>query len=304
MNTRLITIVLLFSIATLSCSLAVRPEITPTVVAPATPTEATPTAADPTAPEATPTLPATETPLTPTPTIPDVASSPLPTPDSPDLPDEAIMILEPASGSRAVSPVRVSGIADPTFEQNLVIRILLDDGTQIAIAPTTIAADMGQRGPFTVAAPFEITGERQAFIQVYTESARDGGVTHLSSVGVTIADSGPDNILQAEPHQERIAIFNPAPNSAVGGGTVRVEGFGLASFEQNLLIEVLDEDGNVVGSQPVMVQAPDLGFPGPFEATIPYQTNRSGAGRILVRDISPAHGDNTHVSSVEVGLEP
>jgi hypothetical protein len=83
-----------------------------------------------------------------------------------------------------------------------------------------------------------------------------------------------------------------------------VEGFGLASFEQTLVVEVQDENGVVVGSEPVMVQAPDLGFPGPFSVDVPYTVSQSGAGRIAVRDISPAHGSDTHVSSVEILLEP
>lgn len=218
--------------------------------------------------------------------------------------DESIFIREPGPGSRLISPVHVAGIADPTFEQNLVVRLVLSDGTELAVVPTIIDADPGQRGPYQVDLPFNISGEQQAFIQVYATSPRDGGITHLASVGVTIADSGPEILRPMEVQPERIMIYQPTSGAAVSGGVAHIEGFALASFEQTLLVEVLDADGNVLASQPVTVAAPDLGQPGPFNVDIPYSIATSGPGRIVVRDISPAFGGDAHLASVEVTLEP
>ena len=222
----------------------------------------------------------------------------------PGRPPEAIMILSPASGSRITSPLRVSGEADPTFEQNLVVRVLQADGTLVTQAPTTIQADVGQRGPFEIELPISLPSEQNIFIQVFSDSARDGGITHLSSVGVMFTPTGPANIITRDPYPEQISIFQPQTGASISGGTVHVSGFALAGFEQTLLIEVLDEDGTVIGSQPVMVDAPDLGQPGPFEADVAYTVSQVQNGRIVVRDISPAFGGNAHLSSVEVNLAP
>ncbi|GAB4580093.1 MAG: hypothetical protein Fur0022_28320 [Anaerolineales bacterium] len=218
--------------------------------------------------------------------------------------DDAILILEPGPGSRVTSPLHISGMADPTFEQNLVVRIVLDDGTEIALTPTTIQADLGLRGPFSIDIPLTITGERQAFIQVYTTSARDGGITHLSSVGVTLTESGPVEIRPVTDTSERINIYTPTLGGTVSGGVAHIEGFALASFEQHLLVEVVDENGNVIGSSPVTVAAPDLGMPGPFTVDVPYTLSTAGPGRIVVRDPSAAFDGDVHIASVEVQLEP
>jgi hypothetical protein len=220
------------------------------------------------------------------------------------LPEESIMLLSPASGSQVTSPIHVSGVADPTFEQNLVVRVLQADGTLVVEAPTTIQADVGQRGPFEIDLPVSLATEQNIFIQVFATSARDGGITHLSSVGVTFTLTGPEDIIERSPYPEQIAIFEPQTGATISGGVVEVSGFGLASFEQTLLVEVLDEDGDVVGSQPVMVSSPGLGEPGPFQANVSYQVSSAGPGRIVVRDISPAFGGDTHRSSVEVDLAP
>jgi len=194
-------------------------------------------------------------------------------------------------------------MADPTFEQSLVATIILADGSALVTVPIQIMADTGQRGPFEVDIPFTVQGEQQAFIQVYAASARDGGITHLSSVGVTLADSGEAELRTVEPQPERITLFQPVLGQAVSGGMIHVEGFGIAGFEQTLIVEVLYTDGTVIGSQPVIVQAPDLGQPGFFSADVAYQATSAGPGRVVVRDESPAFGGNVHLSSVEINFE-
>ena len=131
----------------------------------------------------------TSTPVPP-PSVASVTSPPeAPSPTAPHGPEgseEAILILEPGPGSRLTSPARVAGIADPTFEQTLVVRIVLDEGAELAVQPVTIAADISQRGTFEGDISFTVSEERNALIQVYDLSTRDGGIIHLASVGVIL----------------------------------------------------------------------------------------------------------------------
>jgi hypothetical protein len=60
----------------------------------------------------------------------------------------------------------------------------------------------------------------------------------------------------------------------------------------------------VVGSQPLIVDSPEWGQPGPFQADVPYSVTTSGAGRVVVRDPSPAFAGDVHLASVEVKLNP
>ena len=257
----------------------------------------------PTSPVQTETLEPSPSASLPQATLRFTQTSPALTQTPADLPEEAILILEPGPGSRVTSPVRVTGMANSTFEQNLVIRLLLDDGSQLALAPTTIQSEMGQRGPFELDLPFSIESERQGFIQAYASSPRDGAITHLASVGVTLASSGPADIHPVTPHPENIVIYQPVAAQTISGGVAHVEGFALASFEQTLVAEIFDVDGKKVGMQPVIVQAPDMGIPGPFSIDVPYQGASSGPGRIVVRDPSPAFEGDYHLASVEITLE-
>ncbi len=124
-------------------------------------------------------------------------------------------------------------------------------------------------------------------------------------MGIRLADGGAEDIRTATmPMPEQIAIFQPAPNATISGGMVRVEGFGLATFEQTLVVDVIDANGNTLARQPLIVNAPDLGQPGSFSIDLPYTVSESGFGRIQVRDTSPAFGGTTHLTSVMVTLAP
>lgn len=232
-----------------------------------------------------------------------------PTPDDegsadPGVP-EAIMIQMPGPGSRLISPIRIAGIADPTHEQTLIVRGFRPDGSEIIPPqPINIAAPLGERGPFEVEIPFTVNVDEQVFLQVYAQSARDGGITHLASVGVVLSASGPENIIYMDGHEEQISIQAPTEGQTVSGGSVHIEGIGIASFEGTFVLEVLDENGNVVGSQPVIAAAPDMGLPGTFNADVIFMVSSPGPGRVVVRDPSPAFGGDVHLASVEVQLEP
>jgi len=259
---------------------------------------------------APPTATASPAPLLPQPLPPEALPSSTPQPPAAteaapaEGPSEAILILEPGPGSRLTSPLQVAGMADSTFEQHLLLRLVLDDGTEIAAGPVIIQSELGTRGPFEGELAFSVAGERNALLQVSSQSARDGGITHLASAGVTLAPTGPVQLQPAAPHFESLQITAPQPGETASGGVVHVEGIGRASFEGNLVIEVYDERGNLIGSMPVLVDAPDMGLAGPFSADVPYSVAVAGFGRVTVVDPLPAFDGLGHIASVEVRLLP
>jgi len=100
---------------------------------------------------------------------------------------EAIVISQPLLSATVTSPVRVTGFADPTFEQNLVVQVRDVNGNIVGSTPTTIQADIGQRGPYSVDVTFTVpSGTQAGRIEVFAVSPRDGQITHLSSVEVTL----------------------------------------------------------------------------------------------------------------------
>lgn len=274
------------------------PTVGPPTAAPV-PAQATTESVAPT--DAPTSMPPAATAIPPSPTI---EATPTTAATQAGAPEEVILILQPGPGSRVTSPLRVAGIADPTFEQALVVRLVLDDGSLFALEPAQIQSELGTRGPFEVELPFTVGEQRAALLQVYSSSARDGGLTHLSSVGLRLAPGGAPDIRPAQPGPEHLQIRQPALRDRISGGIAHVQGFGLASFEGTLLVQVYDAEGNQVGSQPIIVQAPDMGVPGPFVADVAYVVTAEGPGRIVVVDPLPVFDGLGHLASVEVELAP
>ncbi len=245
---------------------------------------------------------------------PSAMPTPIPTADpvpgetpAPAEPVEVIRITTPGQGSRLVSPMNVHVTTTlPAFENTLTLRVLLDDGTDLVPPQAVVGTEVGGGAlAFDASLTFSVAEERPAFLQAYLASPRDGGVTHLASVVVTALPEGAEDLRPAAGEEaERLQISTPAAGDSLQGGVVHVEGIGVASFEQTLLIEVVDAYGAVIGLQPVLVEAPDFGLPGPFAADVTYMLTAAGPGRVVVRDISPAHGGDIHRSSVEVDLAP
>ena len=237
------------------------------------------------------------------------AASPSSAPTEAAGPAEAIWIQTPGNGSRLVGQVHIQGEAEPTFEQTLVVQLVaLDQEPFLVLAQQAviIGADAGMRGAFVADLAFDsgAASDRPGAVNVFSTSPRDGGITHLASIQVTLAGGGSEAILAGERGQERIAIHAPASADRVTGGTVHLEGAAWASFEQTLLVEVIDVTGTVVGSSSAIVQAPDMGMPGLFAVDVAYSLTAGGPGRIVVRDVSAAFGQTLHQSTVDVDLGP
>jgi hypothetical protein len=101
--------------------------------------------------------------------------------------------------------------------------------------------------------------------------------------------------------EEAIVITSPAAGETVSS-PVLVTGVSDSTFEQSLGIQVIGQDGAVIGEGAATISA-EWGQRGNFEAQVTF-TSPPGdeLGRITVFDVSPRDGGLVHLSSVEVTL--
>ncbi|UYN91958.1 MAG: hypothetical protein KIT70_00330 [Anaerolineales bacterium] len=230
---------------------------------------------------------------------------------------EAILIGSPGFGSTITSPVTVSGQSRPTFEQNLVIAIYDEAGNQLALTPTTIAADAGSPGPFSAELSFSVPFEQAGRIVVMEHSAMDGGIVHLTSVEVTLRPSGAASILPQPVTAENIDIQSPLPNSVINGGSLAVSGFSEYYFESTLGLKlcgpgegagaadpICGDSHNVLAHTFATIDSPDIGIAGPFSGTLTWSVSSAVPGRIVVYAESMRDGGITHLSSIPVLIQP
>jgi Immunoglobulin-like domain of bacterial spore germination len=239
---------------------------------------------------------------TPTPVAPDSTATPAP---SVATPPEAIAILSPGVGSQVSGPITVSGIADSVFENMLSIKVLDQNGEVIGSGVASIHADLGSRGPFDGQVSFTPPAQAQpGRILVSDSNARDGNLTHLSSVEVTLLPNGSIATLTTNTEQpEAIQIQSTTDSVSSGHRALSILGYAAPTFEQTLTVNVLDESGGVAGSGIATIQA-EAGQPGTFIGSLTYTVDHEQPGSVQVYVTSARDGGITHLSSVAVTLQP
>ncbi|MBN2554876.1 MAG: hypothetical protein JXA97_02965 [Anaerolineales bacterium] len=217
---------------------------------------------------------------------------------------EAIWIMQPASGSRVTAPLVLRGEASPTFEQTLIARLVNVEGAVILQQPVQIAAPLGERGIFEAAIPFAVEGIENALLQVYSISARDGGILHLASAGLMLQAEGPAEIRVSEEMDERLVIASPAAGSDLLSGSFTISGYGTSSFEGTLVLSLLDAEGNILAEEILIAASEEMGQAGPFQVEMTFSVTERQPGRLVITDPLPVFNGIGHVASIPVMLLP
>lgn len=99
---------------------------------------------------------------------------------------EAIIITSPILNDVIKSPVTVTGWG-AGFENTLSVAILDEEGRILGQGTVMVNAEFGQYGPFSGAITFSSpTSAQVGKLQIYSVSARDGSIDHLSSVMIKL----------------------------------------------------------------------------------------------------------------------
>src|SRR6266511_4118119 len=97
----------------------------------------------------------------------------------------AIVVENPLIGSNVSSPVTVSGTAN-VFEATVSLRILDENGKEIARTFTTATCGTGCRGDYSVSVRFSVDHRQHGTIEVFESSAKDGSPINLVTIPVTL----------------------------------------------------------------------------------------------------------------------
>ena len=97
----------------------------------------------------------------------------------------AIVVENPLIGSKVSSPVTVSGTAN-VFEATVSLRILDENGKEIARTFTTATCGTGCRGDYSVSVRFSVDHRQHGTIEAFESSAKDGSPINLVTIPVTL----------------------------------------------------------------------------------------------------------------------
>ena len=236
---------------------------------------------------------------------PEFILTPTPTRVSLPLPLERLIIEAPGPGSSVVSPVRVAGWGGPGFQRKIFVRLIGEQGQELARTTTYLLAQEGSAGLFVVTVPFSIGGLAEVgLVEVSFNTPTSNRLEHISTRPVVFLSVGPDRVYTNLTTAEKITIFSPRLDRLVRGGVATVSGAAILDEDLPLLVEVLDRTGQVIGSVEVPVQEPVVGELGTFEAKVAYTVPYPQYGRIAVTERGLRPPAVRHYTTVRVYLEP
>jgi immunoglobulin-like protein involved in spore germination/sporulation and spore germination protein len=96
-----------------------------------------------------------------------------------------ILVETPLIGQSVSSPVTISGTAN-VFEATVSIRILDEDGNELANTFTTATCGTGCRGDYSIAVRYSVNHQQRGTVEVFESSAQDGSAINVQSIPVTL----------------------------------------------------------------------------------------------------------------------
>lgn len=247
---------------------------------------------------------------TPTPTLDVILGTPEP-PTLPDpLPQAEIQIINPGRLSRIISPLNLHVYLAPPRnerEENTSYQITLYGDSGQVLERLTVFRDELEKGNshLLLDIDFSVRGEAQtARLEV---SAVDlyNRISALDSTDVILLSDGSPEIKSILDLYANLIIQQPIPSTLIQGDVLIVQGVTRFAPGGELLVELVNRDGNQVGSAVLAVGEDDLGNGfRRFSGEIPFQVSASSWIRVqaIVRD--GKFSGIQHLTSVEVLVSP
>jgi uncharacterized lipoprotein YbaY/LysM repeat protein len=207
----------------------------------------------------------------------------------------AVAIMDPRAGGEVIPdvPLVVSGVATGTVPGNVFVRALDNLGRVLGEA-------QGQ------AATGAVAGDSWAWSAELTPTDVQPGTRGtlyayaLGGGGAVIAATAVDVVYgQDDGKSPFVAITGPLPYAQLDDNQqIVVQGSGRGLFENNVVVQLLDNAGNVLLTQPTTMRTAEIGGAGTWELTV--ATDYVGRGQIRAFHTDAADGHIVTEASVDV----
>ncbi len=191
-----------------------------------------------------------------------------------------VQFIMPGPMSKVTSPIQFRANVILTNEKEKAqVELYGEDGRLLArelrSLPTTSTGAF-----FSIKIPFEIRTTAELGRITVSTIDKEGRISALNSVRILLLSTGESEIYPAGNPSEPVAIFNPAPEAIVFGGTVKVDGDLWPVNLQPVYVELVDPNGKVLGVRILNVSTID---PQLFSTSVPYKVTEPTEARLVIR---------------------
>ncbi len=131
-----------------------------------------------------------------------------------------------------------------------------------------------------------------------------GQTMDLNSVNILLLPTGAPELLPSSALNQVIIIQEPAPGKVIKDSTVLVSGLARTDLRHPLKVELISEDGKILGQRLATNPQSTSELYGVFTAEVPYSVPGTTPARLIVFEDEENRDEITHLSSVKVVLKP
>ena len=222
----------------------------------------------------------------------------------PEIPEARVQIYQLGDLSMVTSPIVVS--ARLTSKVGKVIRIELfgEDGRLLARQVRTFENIPWHVAKVGANLEFEISVAAEIGRLVISVEDQFGRLVDINSVDLILLSSGATELNPASALLQRIIIQEPGVNTLIQGGNLIVSGRARPNEDQPLKVQIITEDGRVIGQRLAGISIPIPGDYGQFAAEVPYTVSELTPALLIIYEDGGQLSEISHLASLNIILAP
>jgi hypothetical protein len=206
--------------------------------------------------------------------------------------------------SKVLSPIHLHAYVIPGARSMVRVDLYGEDDRLIYRKLLYAYADVFKWAYLSVDIPFETRAAAElARLQITAEDA-NGNTIALGATHLLLTPEGYEEITPRGVLNERCIFFNPVPSATITGGTLAVSGTYLPFNTEPLILELVTENGMIVGSQWLEVPSASGSEPIPFNAEITYSVDAQMQAYLVARQFDDRINGMMYLFSQPVILNP
>jgi hypothetical protein len=226
-------------------------------------------------------------------------------PPSPEIPLADIQVRGIGQLSRMASPITVNAYLKPGANGRIQVDLLGEDWRVIARVIKVVSyVDQYGKAMIYFPLPFEIPGTAEAGLLRISTTDTVGRITALTTIPLILISIGETDIFPAADNLATIAVLVPAPKTLIQGKTMVVYGWARTSSDRYLMVQLVTDDGRVVGKRVTKVDKATLDGYGNFTVEVPFEVNGPSPALLMVWEGGDNLSNIINLTSVEVMLSP
>ncbi len=221
------------------------------------------------------------------------------------IPNAEIEIRAPGHLSKVASPISVYAIFKPGYMQRARVELIGEDLRVLSREIVTLPyINRDGEAILSMKVNFEIPGTAEAARLSISVEDEFGRMTALNSIPLILISIGDSDVIPKLDMRQPIFFQQPAPKTLIQGNKVVASGRAHPDGDEYIMIQLVAQDGKVVGKRVCSLSKPDASDYGVFVIDVPFTVTESTPVLMTAWQSVGGFSNIIHLTSQEILLSP